>query len=70
MTKFIFVRHGQSIGNLTGRYLGQFDGRLSELGIEQARRAAEYLKDEKIDTAYASDLLRAYETGSIIAEPH
>ena len=70
MTKFIFVRHGQSIGNLTGRYLGQFDGRLSELGIEQARRAAEYLKDEKIDTAYASDLVRAYETGSIIAEPH
>lgn len=70
MTRFIFVRHGQSIGNLTGRYLGHFDGELSGLGREQAIRAAEYLKDEKIDIAYASDLVRAYETGTIIAGLH
>lgn len=70
MTKLIFVRHGQSIGNLNGRYLGNYDGELTELGREQARRAADFLKDEQIDAAYSSDLIRAYETGAIIAEKH
>lgn len=70
MTKFIFVRHGESIGNKTGRFLGNFDGELTELGRRQAERAAEYLQNEHIDAVYASDLCRAYETGRIIAEPH
>ena len=70
MTRFIFVRHGQSIGNLTGRFLGQYDGALTDLGRRQAERAAEFLRDERIDEAFASDLSRAYETGKIIAEPH
>lgn len=70
MTELIFVRHGQSIGNLNGRYLGNYDGELTELGREQARRAAGFLKNKTIDGAYASDLSRAYETGNIICEPH
>ena len=70
MTRFIFVRHGQSVGNLTGRFLGQYDGALTELGRRQAERAAEFFRDERIDAAFASDLSRAYETGKIIAEPH
>ena len=70
MTKFIFVRHGESIGNKAGRFLGNYDGELTGLGIKQAERAAEYLKGERIDAVYASDLSRAYETGRIIAAPH
>lgn len=70
MTRMIFVRHGQSTGNLAGRFLGNYDGALTDLGREQARRAAKYLRDEQIDIAFASDLSRAYETGSIIAAPH
>ena len=70
MTRMIFVRHGQSVGNLNGRFLGNYDGELTGLGRRQAERAAEYLKEEKIDIAYASDLVRAYETGAIIAAPH
>ena len=69
-TRFIFIRHGQSVGNLTGRYLGHYDGALTDLGREQARLAADYFRDTEIDAAYASDLSRAYETGSIIAAPH
>ena len=69
-TRLIFIRHGQSVGNLTGRYLGHYDGALTDLGREQARLAADYFRDTKIDAAYASDLSRAYETGSIIAAPH
>lgn len=70
MTRMIFVRHGQSTGNLAGRFLGHYDGALTDLGREQARCAAKYLRDEQIDIAYASDLSRAYETGRIIAAPH
>lgn len=70
MTRMIFVRHGESLGNLEKRYFGHTDGALTERGRDQARRTAEYLKDEKIDAAYSSDLIRAYETGKIIAERH
>lgn len=70
MTRMIFVRHGQSSGNLEKRFYGHYDGALTKMGIEQAKKTAEYLKDTHIDVAYASDLVRAFETGRIIAEPH
>ncbi|MBQ8250012.1 MAG: histidine phosphatase family protein [Clostridia bacterium] len=70
MTRMIFVRHGQSLGNLERRFYGQTDGPLTDLGREQAGKTAEYLKDTHIDAAYSSDLSRAYETGKIIAAPH
>ena len=70
MTRMIFVRHGESTGNLDGRFYGNFNGPLTDRGREQARLAAEFLKDTHIDAAYASDLSRAYETGEIIAAPH
>lgn len=70
MTRMIFIRHGESTGNLHRRFYGQTDGPLTERGIAQALAAAEYLKDTRIDVAYASDLKRAYETGRIVAEPH
>ena len=70
MTRMIFVRHGESMGNLERRFYGHTDGPLTDKGREQARRTAEYLKDTHIDVAYASDLQRARETGQIIAAPH
>ncbi len=65
-TKLIIIRHGQSIGNATGRFLGHTDLDLSELGYKQANTTADYLKNEKIDKIFSSDLLRAYNT----AVPH
>ena len=70
MTRFIVIRHGESLGNLEERFYGHTNGGLTERGREQAHLAAEYLRDIKIDAAYASDLIRAYETGAIIALPH
>ena len=64
--KIILVRHGQSIGNQTRVFLGHTDLDLSELGYKQANATAEYLKNEKIDKIYSSDLIRAYNT----ALPH
>ena len=65
-TKVVIIRHGQSIANAQGICLGHTDWDLTDLGREQARIAAEYLKNEKIDAIYSSDLIRAYNT----ALPH
>lgn len=66
MTKFIFVRHGESLGNAMRVLLGHTDLDLSDLGRRQAESTADALANEKIDAIYSSDLLRAYNT----AVPH
>jgi len=66
LTKIIIVRHGESLANAAGIYLGHTDWDLSELGKEQARVVADYLAEEKLDAIYSSDLIRAYNT----ALPH
>ena len=70
ITKVILVRHGQSIGNLTRRFLGHTDMDLSELGYLQAKTTANALKNEKIDIIYSSDLKRAYNTALPHGEIH
>ncbi len=59
------MRHGQSEWNALGRWQGQADPPLSELGRRQARSAARALG--AVDGIVASDLQRAAETASIIA---
>lgn len=68
--KIMIVRHGQTEWNKEGRIQGHTDTKLSELGIEQARRLAERLKDEKIDFIFSSDLLRAADTAKEVAKFH
>ena len=65
-TKIIFIRHGQSEGNLKRVILGHTDIGLTDLGLAQAESAAKRLKDEHIDCIYSSDLKRAHNT----ALPH
>ena len=70
MTRFVVVRHGQSVYNLEGRIQGQMDVPLTELGRAQADAAGEFLKDMHFDAAYASDLQRAFETAQRIVAHH
>jgi broad specificity phosphatase PhoE len=63
--RMLLVRHGQSEWNAAGRWQGQADPPLSDLGREQARRAAAALAS--VEAIYASDLRRAVETARIIA---
>lgn len=65
--RIIFVRHGQSIGNLNNVYLGHTDLDLSPLGLKQAEYVGEYLSKRKIDMIYCSDLKRAYQTALPLA---
>lgn len=69
-TKLILVRHGQSQGNKKHVYLGHTDWDLSEEGYKQAELLCEYLKSEKIDAVYSSDLMRAYNTVLPTAKAH
>jgi probable phosphoglycerate mutase len=64
-SRVLLVRHGQSEWNAAGRWQGQADPPLSELGRAQARAAAHSLG--ALDAVYASDLQRASETAEIIA---
>lgn len=69
MTKIIFIRHGQSMANLDGRFVGHIDAPLSELGKNQAVESAKYVAENyKADKVYASDLKRAYYTGKAVAD--
>ena len=67
MTKIILVRHGQTKWNLMGRYQGQSDIELSEMGISQAATLASHFPAADISAVYSSDLQRAYKTASYIA---
>src|SRR5436190_12788164 len=66
MTRILMTRHGQSEWNALGRWQGQADPPLSDLGRKQAIHAAERIG--AVDAIVASDLERAAETAFIIAE--
>ncbi len=70
MTRLYFIRHGESVSNVINTFTGQLNAELSEIGREQARRTAAYLREMPLDAVYTSDLSRAYETGQIVAELH
>jgi broad specificity phosphatase PhoE len=64
-TRALLLRHGQSEWNAVGRWQGQADPPLSDLGRRQAWEAARAIG--VVDAIYASDLQRAAETAAIIA---
>ena len=68
--RLIITRHGETEENKLGIMQGRLPGKLSTLGIEQARKTAERLKGEKIDFIYSSDLTRASDTAKEIAKFH
>lgn len=68
MLKIIFIRHGKTLWNSSGRFQGQSNTQLSEEGIIQAQKLAENFPVEHIDAVYSSPLDRAFITGKIIAD--
>ena len=66
----IFVRHGESQGNLLRVAQGWLDYPLTEKGRRQAAAVAARLAPVDVAAVYSSDLSRASETGEIVAAHH
>jgi probable phosphoglycerate mutase len=68
--RILLVRHGETEWNRNGQFQGQIDVPLNDNGREQAQKAAEFLKNVKLDFAFSSSLLRPKETAEIILQYH
>ncbi|MEJ5928599.1 histidine phosphatase family protein [Corynebacterium sp. H128] len=66
--QLILMRHGETFYNATRRMQGQMDTELSEVGVQQAQNAADFLADIKIGRIVSSDLERAQETAKAVAQ--
>lgn len=68
--KVVFVRHGQSIWNKSGKFSGWVDVPLNETGENEAKEAGRLLKKNgyHFDVAHTSMLVRATKTCSLVLE--
>jgi probable phosphoglycerate mutase len=66
--RLLLARHGETEWNAIGRLQGHTDIPLNERGRGQARELAAALADHGIERVVTSDLIRARETGSIVAQ--
>lgn len=66
--RLILMRHGETFYNATRRMQGQMDTDLSDVGWDQAKQAAEFLKAENIGRIVSSDLKRAHDTAKVVAD--
>lgn len=68
--QFLFVRHGETVGNLEQIAHGQTESPLNDRGIRQAQTTADMLRgwDTPYHRVYASPLSRAQHTGQHIAD--
>lgn len=68
MTRFLFIRHGETDWNRQQRFQGQIDVPLNANGLAQAARLRGRLAAEPADVLVCSDLLRTRQTAAPLAE--
>jgi len=68
-TTVLLVRHGQTESNASDR-MSRRDEALNEVGYTQIRRLSSRLAGLPIASIYTSPLKRAYDTATILNEPH
>jgi probable phosphoglycerate mutase len=66
--RIVLWRHGRTSWNAEQRFQGQTDIPLDEVGMEQARMAAQFLQHLKPDRIIASDLQRAAVTAQMLVD--
>lgn len=66
--RLILVRHGQTEWNADGRYQGQSNVALSDMGRKQAELLADRFPVKTLDAIYSSDLDRARETAECVGK--
>lgn len=68
--RLIVVRHGETVDNVNRICQGQTQGKLTDLGVEQARKLGLRFKNLHFDAVYSSDLKRAVDTAKEIIRFH
>ncbi|MDQ3616971.1 MAG: histidine phosphatase family protein [Actinomycetota bacterium] len=67
-SELIVVRHGESTWNRDHLFQGQADPPLTELGRTQAAELAARCRELDVHAVAASDLVRAFETATVVAD--
>lgn len=70
MTLLYLIRHARSTWNAQGRWQGQADPPLDEIGLKQALALAKHLRNEPLLAVYSSPLHRARQTAEVVAAEH
>jgi alpha-ribazole phosphatase len=68
LKRIYLIRHGETDWNVEGRWQGNLDVPLGEIGHQQAQALAQSLKDRPITAIYSSDLMRAWKTAESLAQ--
>lgn len=68
MTRLLIVRHGEAVGNREHRFIGQSEVPLTDAGHAQTEALTARLSNVGITKVVSSDLLRAMQTISPIAD--
>ncbi|MEG0068342.1 histidine phosphatase family protein [Cetobacterium sp.] len=66
MLRIYFVRHGETLWNTLKIFQGRSNSPLTDLGISQAKKLSEHLKDLNFTKIYSSPLDRAMSTTKLI----
>lgn len=68
--KYFVMRHGEAESNTKDiwDFQGDPENHLTEIGIEQVKQSAEFLKDKNIDIIIHSPILRTQQTAKITAD--
>lgn len=66
--RLLLWRHGQTDWNAGGRFQGQLDVPLNDVGRAQAEKAAPFLACAEPDRIVSSDLTRARQTAGVLAD--
>lgn len=64
----LFVRHGQTDWNPTGRVMGRSDIPLNATGIRQIEKTRDWLKKIEVHAVYSSPMERALQSAEILAK--
>ena len=65
--KLYLIRHGETTGDIEGRFGGDYDDHLTEKGQTQAKELAESLKNKGLEVILHSPRIRAVETAKAIS---
>lgn len=66
MLRIYFVRHGETVWNTLKIFQGRSNSPLTEVGVEQAKKLSQYLKDIDFKKVYSSPQDRALQTTKLL----